>query len=402
LSDCLAQAARQSPALAAAFYRWQGALQRAPQAKALPDPVLGYTYFYHPTDERGEFTVMQMFPWFGKLDAAAQAAAAEAQMAFQEYQQQRLALFYDVKRAYGEYYYLAAAAAATEETLGYLQSLEPVVRTRYAAGGGSQTVLLRLQVEIGRTENDLRSLRDQRAPAAAQLNALLNRPLAAALAWPSELPGANLAVPEEQVLALLPQRSPELAALAAQIEQAGHEARLAEKGYYPDFSVGLMYMDMRAPMMESQRHARDPVGLMFSLNLPLNRGKYDAAVREALARQHAARAQRADRQNLQSAQASMALYGWRDARRRVDLYARALIPRVREALAVTQQAFTAGQADFLDLVDGVRNLLEFQLARQRARADQAARLAELEMLVGAPLAADDLPGAFSPPAAGQP
>jgi cobalt-zinc-cadmium efflux system outer membrane protein len=70
----------------------------------------------------------------------------------------------------------------------------------------------------------------------------------------------------------------------------------------------------------------------------------------------------------------------------VTLYRDALIPKVRQTLEVTQRAFETGQADFLSLIDAQRTLLEFSLTYERAVADHAQRLAEMEMLAGKELA----------------
>ena len=49
LEDCLAYAALHSPKLEAAYYRWQAALERIPQARALPDPLVTYAYYIEST-----------------------------------------------------------------------------------------------------------------------------------------------------------------------------------------------------------------------------------------------------------------------------------------------------------------------------------------------------------------
>jgi outer membrane protein TolC len=78
----------------------------------------------------------------------------------------------------------------------------------------------------------------------------------------------------------------------------------------------------------------------------------------------------------------LALYKYRDAQRKIDLYQNTLIPKADEALAVTLEAFQGGTRSSLDLIDAEKTLLEFELAYIRALADQAQRLAELEMLLG--------------------
>ena len=64
------------------------------------------------------------------------------------------------------------------------------------------------------------------------------------------------------------------------------------------------------------------------------------------------------------------------------MYRDVLIPKAKESIGSTETAFRAGSASFLDLVDAERSLLEFELSFERALADRAQRLAELEMLVG--------------------
>ena len=99
-------------------------------------------------------------------------------------------------------------------------------------------------------------------------------------------------------------------------------------------------------------------------------------------RYRAALEHRTDRANTLSADLKLALFKYHDASRKIALYRDALIPKADQTIKVTQRAFEAGKADFLSLVDAERVLLEFQLTYERALADHAERLAELEMLLG--------------------
>ena len=85
----------------------------------------------------------------------------------------------------------------------------------------------------------------------------------------------------------------------------------------------------------------------------------------------------------------MAIYKRRDAESRTDLYRDSLLPKAEQVLNVTQQAFAAGRSDFLAVIDAQRALLEFQLAYERARTDQALYLAEIEKLVGETLVTEE-------------
>jgi outer membrane protein TolC len=91
---------------------------------------------------------------------------------------------------------------------------------------------------------------------------------------------------------------------------------------------------------------------------------------------------RAQRENALAARVQGVLFDYRDAERKIGLYGDTLIPKARQSLRATEAAFRSASASFLDLVDAQRSLLDFELSYERALADRAQRLAELEMLVG--------------------
>jgi len=122
---------------------------------------------------------------------------------------------------------------------------------------------------------------------------------------------------------------------------------------------------------------------MLSLNIPIWQRKYSAAVHEARMNRRAALREKTDTTNKLQSQLKMALYRFRDAQRKTDLYGNTLIPKAEESVKVTEQSFQAGAGSFLDLVDAQRTYLEFELAYERAKADHEQGLARVEMLVGA-------------------
>ncbi len=58
------------------------------------------------------------------------------------------------------------------------------------------------------------------------------------------------------------------------------------------------------------------------------------------------------------------------------------IRKAEEALASTEASFQADSSDFQDLIEAERVLLEFQLSRERARADQLRAQAKLDRHLG--------------------
>jgi outer membrane protein TolC len=82
LKDYLLYAALNNPGLKAAFLKWEAALEKIPQATALPDPHFTYGYFIQEMMNQHEsFALEQTFPWFGKLALQGDAAAAKWRIA---------------------------------------------------------------------------------------------------------------------------------------------------------------------------------------------------------------------------------------------------------------------------------------------------------------------------------
>jgi outer membrane protein, heavy metal efflux system len=380
LADYLAYAALNSPALQASFHRWRAAVERIPQANSLPDPMLGYGYFLEDfTARRGMeqhvFELSQTFPWFGKLRLRGDVAAQAADAAAHEYEATRLNLFLGIRQAYYELYQLQRQAEVADENLALAKQIESVARARYRAGEAPHADLIRAQVELGRMEDSVREIAAMRRPAAARLNAALNRAPDAPVAWPAQITEERLGDDAADLLAALRERNPRLRAMQAEVELERIETDLARLDGYPDVTLGGMYA----------LRGDDPLQARIAINLPLWRERYAAAAREANLRRLAAAYSQQDESNRLGFELQEALFAHDDAQRRLELYRSTLIPKARESLQASLTAFQAGASTYLDLLDSQRTLLEFELSESRARADRASALARLDALVGQPV-----------------
>ncbi len=387
LADYLTYAALHNPGLRAAFERWQAALAMVPQAEAMPDPTFAYTWYIREIETRvgpqeQKLDLMQKFPWFGKRRLRGEVAGSEALAARHLYDARKLELFYRVKVAYYDYFYLHRAIAVTRRNLELLTHLEEVARARYRAGAPLPAVV-QAQVELGKLHDRLRSLEELRGAQAARLNAILNRPVGEPLPWPQTLPESTQALGPEQARRLLRKNNPELARLAALAVRQEQAGALAAKDRWPDVSLGVSMIDTGEALMPgTPGSGTDAIMATVAVNLPIWRSSYAAKEDEARRRQQAFLAERQDTTNLLEAELSMILYQIADAERKIDLYRDTLVPKGEQSLKVAQQAFEAGQVDFLSLIDAERLLLEFELAHEQARVELARRLAELEKITG--------------------
>lgn len=393
LDELIRYALENNPAVAAAFHSWRAAVERVPQARALPDPRLGLGVVYDQVDSDAEYmgerySISQMFPWFGELALKEDIALQEAAVQARKYEAARLELLERVTYAWLEYAWLSEAVTTAEENRSLMLRLESVARAMYRAGSVSQADVTRAQVELGRLDDQWRSLQDRIGPAAAALNAVLGRPAHAPL---PETPPA----PSRQAIAGLPERedqawlelardaNPGLAAYQHEVERERQSVELARKQYYPDITLGVEYgRDASARMARMDGGGADMVIGMISINIPIWRGRYDAGVKEAQARLAAAASEVQQQEHSLETELKDALFSYRDSQRRLSLYGGTLVPKARQSLAATEAAYRAGDAGFSDLVDAQRMLLEFQLAHERAAADRGLAAARVRVLAG--------------------
>jgi len=393
LSDYLAFAALNNPGVEAAFSRWRAALEKAPQVSALPDPRLSLSYYIEEVEtrvgpQRWGAGLSQSFPWFGTLGLRGDVADQDANIVEQGLRRALLDLYRDVKVAYYEYYYVTRAIAITEENIALMTELEEVARTEYKTGGTPYSSVIKAQVELGILDDRLQSLKDLLESAVADLNAPLNRPPNSPLPLPVQ--GAVLeevvGLSDEEVFALLAEINPELEALDIAVAREEAAIELAGKGYYPEFNIGLNYIETdRARMGGISDSGKDPVIASISMSLPFLSNKYSAAEREAENKRRAAVKERRERENQLLAELKKQLFRFRDGKRKVDLYRDTLLPKADQSLNVSRQSFETGKTDFLDLIDAERVLLEFQLSAERALVDQAKSYAELDRVLGGEL-----------------
>jgi outer membrane protein TolC len=391
LEDYLRFAALKSPALRAAYYRWAAAVEKAPQARALPNPTLSYTHYLREVEtrvgpQRSRLGLMQKVPWPTKITSAADRAVREALSRQYLYDAEKLSLFYRVRRAYYEYYYLRRSARVVQDSLTLLQNVEDTIRVRYEAAAAPGPALTRLQVELGKLENRLAGLRALRPALAARLNEAIGRAPEAPLPWPEEPPGELPALAEEELLAALSTENPGLQAAREKVRAAASGVRLARAQYLPDVGLGVSVIETdRRTDADPDDNGKDPVMLTLDLSLPIWWGKVAAGVRQAEAERAAAESELARKSQRLTADLRMAFFHYGDAERKQNLFAKTLVPKAEQALEATRTSFAAGEAAFADLLDAERTLLEFRLMAERATVDRAVRLAELEMLSGRPL-----------------
>lgn len=386
LKDYTSYAEAHNGGLKSRYQQWVAATEEVVQAKMLPDPQLTYGYYMPPSDisEKQIVSVMQLFPWFGKINARTEAAAKKAEAAKQKYQAARLSLLREVKSDFYEYSYLARATAIAGANLDLLKRFEEITRTKYITADTYHPDVNRSQAETAKIENILKGLKQLREPTVSRLKASLNLPADINLPWPEQEDFEPATLDYELFVNLLRQKNPELAELNFEAMAAKSKVKLAEKNFYPDVGIGLQFEQVRRPGSNTQDSSRDAM-LLLSLNVPLWQDGYKGGQRQAAAEATSIEQQRVETENNILAKAAQAYYEYNNSIRKIKLYCNTLIPQAEEQLWSLETAYGERNGDFNALLDAQRVFMDYCLSYQRALADNRQKLAELELLAGTDL-----------------
>ncbi|MGD9160593.1 MAG: TolC family protein [Desulfobacteraceae bacterium] len=386
LDDYIKYALLNNPGLKAAYEKWLAALEKVAPAGTLPDPKMTFAYYINEVETRVgpqkySVGINQTFPWFGKLDLKSKAASEMANVEKAKYDALKLMLISKIKKLYYQYSYLAQSIKITQDNITLVSNFEDVATAKYKGGAGLQNAVIKIQVELGKLDDRLTSLKDSITPVVAKLNSAMNRPSSASLPVPENIPDEKISMDKSELISLLRSGNPKLKALDYMAEKDNYMIDLAGKNYYPDFTLGLNYISTE-PRYDATPadNGKDPVVASVSVNIPLWRKKYHSIKREAQAEQRSVRRSREEMENNLVADLEMAIFELRDADRKITLYRDTLLKKAEQNVSINQLAFASDKASFLDLIDAQRVLLEFQLAEKKALADYGKALADIEML----------------------
>lgn len=262
--------------------------ERIPQAGALPDPVLslglqndGFTGFRVGEMETSYFQIMasQGLPWPGKRGLRTEVARLGAVLAETGTRRLQLSTEAEVRRGYLGLMLARERLHLLSRLEGLWQKSLGLAKTRYEAGSGAQSDVLRAQLELNRIRQRRWVLQAEERTLMQGLNRLRAHPLDAPIETPARIGALSLPpVPEEEAaFTAAAERSPELALARKGTERARAQLDLSRKERYPDFGVsaGLMPRGALEPMWQ--------VGA--SVSLPVWSGrKQSRAVEESAAR----------------------------------------------------------------------------------------------------------------------
>lgn len=389
LDNYLKLSAENNPGLKSLFSQYMAAMERLPQARALPDPTVMFSIFTSPVETRIGATqagvaISQAFPWFGQLSAQEEVTVQLAKSRFEVFEDERNRLFFNVRSTYYEFYVLEAAIRITLENIELLESFRGLANVRLEAGTGSAVDLLRVEMDLAELENELRYLEDTREPVRAELLELMNVDSGLSIEVPDTLLTVDFKEDKSVLLDSIIVQNPSLKKLDFEIGALNSEIDVARKMGLPSFSVGLAYTNVanRTDVADFSGNGKDSfIFPQVGVRVPLYRKKYKAMVNEKEFLKTSVVQEKENRYNRLNTELEIGWRNYLDARRRVVLF-EYLTRLADQSLDILLTEFTSAGKNFEEVLRMDRQLLVYELELEKARADQNTAVAFITYLTG--------------------
>jgi cobalt-zinc-cadmium efflux system outer membrane protein len=396
LSDLINEALKNSPELLVSESRVSASIYKIPQAKSLPDPMFMFGYqnegFSRFTlgdepDAYGMFSLSQMFLFPGKRGLKGEMATKDMESLKAMHTATQLKIVATVKQLYYDLFLAYKNIDILRETTGLFSRIEDAASARYSSGMGSQQ-----EVVMAQTEKymllEKEAMQKQKIEAiTGMLNSTIGRSASSPLGRPSDLPQTHYVFSLEELTQKAKRSSPEIRSREKMVEAADAKVKMAQKEYYPDFTIGANYYPRT-------KGFQDMASLTATINIPIfYKTKQDQAVLEANANLLGAKRELASTEFMFSSAVrenySMAQTG----EQLMTLYKDGVTPKIRQDFQLALSGYATGKTEAITTISRLKALLDIELLYWGQLVEREKAIARLDALTGGTSSGSDgIPG----------
>lgn len=384
LNSLIEECLKNNPQIQAARFRYEAAKARVTLLRTLADPRFEYEYdkitadmdavMKGKTGPMRTFAISQEFPFPTKLFLRKESAQKEANSYEQEYKETERKVIKDLKEAYYQLFLNDKKITITRENLDLLSQFVEIANKKYAVLKGSQQDSLKAQVEYSKLSNQLVLLEQEKKISQDMLNSLLSRSQDTGIGNAEERNSKGLELNEQDILMLAKENRPELKSFKEMVRKTEIDYVLAKQEYLPDV------------MIKYKKEASGGAGSwagMVGVSFPLwFWEKQNSFVKEAQANLGVVKAEYQAQENMVLFESRSAFAKFEAAKKLVVMYETGILPQAQAALETARRGYAADTVGFLDVLDSLRTMREFQMEYFESLANLEIALADLERSVG--------------------
>lgn len=349
--------------LMAARQRWLAARSSVSSSESLPDPMvmLGYKNDGFESITLGEMegsewmaSASQTFPFWGKRSLRGASTSYEARAKWYAYQSERLQLERSAREIFLDLLLTYKEEDALSSRLDVLRAIESAALNRYAKGMSSQSDVIMAQAEKYMVMESMEMLAQRRRTIEAGALALMDKEQGSGLGVPVE-PKAGALEAEARYLAKA-EYAPMLMEKRLMLDSGRSMVRLAEKEYYPDFTLSAQVNSRPEPYTDMWQ-------VNVSFNIPLyyaSKQRADLASAVSTAESLESEADNA----LRSVQAEVReSYAMAEASGRLmQLYESGFIAKTRQSFRSSVTQYSNGKVEIMSLMRSLALLSDYEIS----------------------------------------
>ena len=385
LQDLIQEVMKNNPEIQAAQAGVDVAQYKIPQAGALPDPMLmlGYQNDGYNNYTFGEsnfayymFSASQMVPFWGKRDLKGEMATREAESLKASSKNILLKTITRVKELYFDLLLAYKTKEQIEDKTDLFARIEDAALARYSSGMGPQQEVLMAQTEKYMLLEKNEMINQKIQAAEGMLNSTLGREIESPLGRPQVPAYTPYPYQLQELLKMAKENSPEIQSKEKMIKGAEAKVRMAEKEYYPDFTLGANLYKTGGPFT-------DMWSVTAQINIPLYyERKQKQGVLEAKAALSQSKQERLATENMLASNLRDSYSMIKSAERLMGLYKEGLIPKTVQDFQLALSGYTVGKVEAITVISRLKALLDFELLYWGQFVEREKAVARIEAIAG--------------------
>ncbi len=388
LTGLIEEALKNNPDIMASQAKIEAAGYRVPQVKSLPDPMLMFGYQnegsskYTYGKQQGSqwmFSASQEFPFPGKLSLKGSMAESDLESLEAMHELLKLKTIASVKEFYLDLFLAYKNIDLLKDKADLFATIEDLALTRYTTGKSMQEEVLMAQTEKYMLLEKEEMFKQKIKSVEAMLGAVLGRKDRTSMGRPVEPVYQPFLHDTDDAVNIAINNSSEIKSRNKMVEAAGYNVLMAEKEFYPDFTINTGYYNRAGDF-------RDMWSTTITANIPLfHKTKREAAVLEAKSSLSQAKQELEAAKLMITAAVQGNLSMVKSSNKLMDLYKNGLIPKNTQSVESAIAGYSTGGTEMITVISLSKTLLDYEILYWDQFVEREKAVARLEAITEVPV-----------------
>lgn len=356
---------------------------KIPQVQSLPDPMFMFGYQNEGYDKYtyGEmqgaqwmFSASQMVPFPGKLSLKGEMASRDSESLKALYESTKLTTIARIKELYYELFLTHKNIDLIRDKTILFSRIEDAAIARYSSGMAPQQEVLMAQTEKYMLLEKEEMLKQKLQSIEAMLNTAVGRDVNSPLGRPVEPVYVSYNPSMEELLKMSYSNSPLIKSREKMIASAKAKVNMAEKEYYPDFTIA-------GNVAERRGEFKDMWSLTTTINIPIfYKTKQKMAVLEAESALSEAKHELEAVKLMLSSNIRENYSMIKAAEKLTELYRDGLIPKAYQDFELAISGYVTGKVEAITVITRLKSLIDYELLYWGQFIEREKAVARLEAI----------------------